>query len=1012
MKTTKRLVKNIGFSNQIWCLLWLCLCGVMAQGQSIKGTVSDKQGPLPGVNVFFKDSSKGTTTDFDGNFELEGANQGSILVFSYIGYKSKEITLTGNIVNVTLEEDTQALEEVVVVGYGVQKKKDLTGSISSIGTDDIQKTNNVSLDQAIQGRAAGVTVSGTSGAPGASPTVRIRGTGTVNNSDPLYVIDGVPINDIANFNMADAASIDVLKDASATAIYGSRGANGVILIQTKKGSKRRTSISYNVYTGTQSRIDNLDILSGPDWAMLVNEAHANDGTDPDPGLANYEGLPTYNWKDVAYRSGTIQDHQLSISGGSDKSTYYLSYGYITQDGLIKESGYHRHNFRVNNTYRLNDRIRIGHNIQYSNSSRSSIPESGNNPWRRAAFVGYVVDPVSPIYAPDGGYGIPGYSSAINPLGLIEFGKRNQKKESFFGNLFVELDLAKDLLFKSNYGLEITNVKSDNYIPEYFVGPTYNSPVSEYNLGRSENRVMVLSNTLNYIKEFNNTHNLNLLMGQEIQNLTRNNVQAGRSEVPSSVAHPTLGSGNVSTSTNNGGISDSKLLSFFGRLNYNFDDRYLITATYRFDGSSRFGENRRWGEFPSVALGWNVHNESFFNTNFVNQFKFRAGWGETGNQNIPLTATFNTLNLNTNYVFGEEKTTTVGAAPLRPGNQDLKWETTVTKNLGLDLGLFNNSLSLTADYFIKNTTDLLLAIPILDTSGYQTSPFGNAGNIENKGIELTATYRKSFGDFSFDLGGNISFIKNEVLSLADDGILIGTNRSKNYSRTEVGHPIASFYGYEMIGIFQTQDEVDNSAILPKTQPGDVKYRDLNNDGIIDDNDRKYIGSPFPDYTYGINLDMNYKQFDMSIFFQGSQGNDIINHTIYWLEADLGTNMSTNMLNRWTGEGTSNTIPRVTFANNGVNMPRSSSRYVRDGSYARLKNVQLGYTIPQKVMDKTPISSLRLYLAAQNLFTFTKYGGMDPEVSIDDANNGSPLDIGIDAGVYPSSRTITMGMNVKF
>ncbi len=1013
MKLTRLIVKNTRFSCQFWCFLLLAFFSAFAQAQTVKGTVSDSQGPLPGVNVFLKESSKGTTTDFDGNFVLQDVSKGATLVFSYIGYKPQEVIVSGADLNVTMQEDAQALEEVVVVGYGVQKKKDLTGSISSISTDDIQKTNTVSLDQAIQGRAAGVTVSGTSGAPGASPTVRIRGTGTVNNSDPLYVIDGVPINDIANFNMADAASIDVLKDASATAIYGSRGANGVILIETKKGSKRKTTVSYNVYTGVQNKIDNLDVLTGPQWAMLVNEANTNDGTAIDPELANPGALPTYNWKDAAYRSGFIQDHQLSISGGSEKSTYYISYGYISQDGILKESGYSRHNFRVNNTYQVGKKIKVGHNIQYSNSDRTSVPEVGGNPWQRAAFVGYVTDPVSPIYAPDGSLGIPGYSSAINALGLVEYGKRNRKKESFFGNLFVELDLAEGLKFKSNYGLEITNVKSDNYVPEYFVGPTYNSPVSSYTLSRSENRVMVLSNTLNYLKVFKDKHNFNALLGQEIQNLNANNVQAERNEIPSSVANPTLGSGNVSTSTNNGGISESKLLSFFGRLNYNYDERYLITATYRFDGSSRFGENQRWGKFPSVALGWNVHNEHFYNIGFLNQLKFRAGWGETGNQNIPNSSTFNTLNLNTNYIYGADQVTTVGAAPLRPGNQDLKWETTVTKNVGVDLGLFNNSLTLTADYFIKNTTDLLLAIPILNTAGYKTSPYGNAGDIENKGFELTANYRKSFGDFSFNLGGNISFVKNKVISLADDGILIGSNRSKDYSRTEAGHPIASFYGYEMIGIFQTQDEVDNSAVLPKTQPGDVKYRDLNDDGIINDDDRKYIGSPFPDYTYGMNLDMNYKQFDFSMFFQGSQGNDILNHTIYWLEADLGTNMSTNMLNRWTGEGTSNTLPRVTFANNGVNMPKSSSRYVKDGSYLRLKNVQLGYSLPQDMLDKTPISSLRIYLAAQNLLTFTKYEGMDPEVGVDTSDNGtSPLDIGIDNGLYPSARTFTLGLNIKF
>ncbi|SFF67921.1 TonB-linked outer membrane protein, SusC/RagA family [Salegentibacter agarivorans] len=1000
---------------QVLFVIFLLFSGAISQAQSttITGTVIGDGYPLPGVSVVIKGTNNGVVTDFDGNFSIDGESSVT-LVFSYVGFITKEILVEGKTnLEVTLEPDLAKLDEVVIVGYGTQKKSDVTGAVSSISSEDIQKTANVSINQAIQGRAAGVTVSKTSGSPGASPTVRIRGTGTVNNADPLYVVDGIPVNDIRNINMADAESIEVLKDASATAIYGSRGANGVVLIQTKTGKSEKPVLSYNMYTGFQSRVDNIDILSGPQWGMLSNEANRNDGNEINPDFANPESLPTYAWEDAAYRDGLVQNHQLSFSGRSDKTTYYVSYGYISQEGVIKGSSYKRQNLRVNNTYQLTEDIKFGHNLQYANSSRISSPESGQDPWRRAAFVGYIAEPITPLFQEDGSYGVTQYSSAVNPLGLVEFGSMPEKRENFLGNFFLEANLAEGLLFRSNFGVDINKIEVDNYIPDYNVAPTYNSPESTYILNRAEQKSLVWSNTLNYNKVFNKKHDFTALLGHEIQEISYNNVNAQRSEIPGSVSNPTLGSGNVATASNNGGRSESKLLSFFGRLNYNFDERYLVTATYRVDGSSRFGSNNRWGKFPSMALGWNIHNEDFFQTDFINQLKFRAGWGETGNQNLPNASTFNTLDLNTNYPFGINEITNVGAAPLRPGNQDLKWETTVTQNVGIDMAFWKNQLSFTADYFIKNTTDLLLAVPILATSGYQQSPFGNAGDIENKGLELSTTYRKNINDFNFKIGGNVSFIRNKVTELATDGSLILSAPAQGFGsvgRTEVGHSLASFHGYEMIGIFQTQEEVENNAAFPNTQPGDVRYRDINEDGIINDDDKTYIGSPFPDFTYGLNFEVNYKQWDLSLFFQGTQGNDIFNASAYYLEADLGTNLSTKMLDRWTGEGTSNAVPRVTYLNNGVNT-QQSSRFVRDGSYGRLKNAQLGYAFSESLLESLSISKLRIYVSGQNLLTFTNYDGLDPEIGVDQTFN-NPLDIGVDRGRYPSTRTVTLGLDVTF
>ncbi|MDO6803510.1 TonB-dependent receptor [Wenyingzhuangia sp. 1_MG-2023] len=989
----------------------------LQQQVTIKGVVKDDMGmPVPGANVIVKGTTQGVITDFDGNYQIAVKTKNPVLVFSYVGYKDKEVVVANQTtINVALEQDVSELDAIVMVGYGTVKKSDVTGALSSIDTEEISKTQNTSIAQAIQGRAAGVTVSKSSGTPGATPTVRIRGVGTVNNADPLYVVDGVPINDISTINMEDAKSVEVLKDASATAIYGSRGANGVVLITTKTGKKGKPVISYKTYTGVQKRVDNLDVLNAEQWATIYNEGLANDGKAADAYLANPSSLESYNWKDAVYGEAYMQSHQLSVSGGTDKSTYFVSFGYINQDGIIKNTGYKRTNFRVNNTYQIKPKIKLGHNIQYSNSYTSSVPSYGGNSTAKTAFTGYMVDPSTPFYNEDGTYAIAKYASqAVNPLGLAEFGQAPRKRESFFGNLFLEVDILKGLKFKSNFGLQVNNTKVDNFKPSYNVSPKYNSPVTTYNLSRGEQRVLILSNTLNYNKTFHKKHSINALLGQEIQDLSSNNVSASRNSIPESVANPTLESGAISSASNGGTISESKLLSFFGRLNYNFDDRYLLTGTYRFDGSSRFGANNKWAQFPSLAFAWNLHKEEFYDVDVINQLKVRAGWGGTGNQNIPNTATYNTLGVgDTNYLLGTDEATQLGVAPLRPGNPDLKWETTITKNIGVDMALLDNSITLSAEYFIKNTTDMLMPTPVLLTAGFADNPYTNAGDIENKGMEFTANYKKIINDFSFSVGGNISIIKNKVIRLSGEGSLIQTgnaNGFKNISRTEAGNPLASFYGYEMIGLFQNQDEIDNYASLPNTKPGDVKYKDLNNDNVIDDSDRTFIGSPFPKFTYGMNLDMSYKQFDFSAFFQGSQGNKIFNSTDYWLEGDLGSNLNTNMLNRWTGEGTSNSVPRATFSGQSNNT-QLSSRYVRDGSYLRLKNIQLGYTVPKKILTKFFVTELRGYVAAQNLLTFTKYDGLDPEVGIDSSQN-SPLDMGIDRGRYPSVRTVSVGLDVKF
>jgi len=988
----------------------------------IKGTILDIDGiPIIGVNVIEKGTTNGAVSDFDGNYTIKVANNNATLAFSYIGYATKEILVNNQTtINVVLEESINELESVVVVGYGTVKKSDLTGSVSSVTTKEINTSQTVSIAQAIQGRAAGVTVAKTSGQPGSTPTVRIRGIGTFNNANPLYIVDGVPINDITNINMADAASVEILKDASATAIYGSRGSNGVILITTKKGTKKKTVISYNTYAGIEDRIDNLDVLNAEQWATIYNEGLVNDGDPIDQSLANPSSLPSFNWKDAAYRNGYIQNHQISASGGGDKSTYYISFGFLEQKGILLNTGFKRINFRVNNTYQIAPKIKIGQNIQYSDSEINSVASFGGNSNFKTAFLGYVIDPVSPIFNEDGSPSRPLFSTEQrNPVGLAKYDQRPLIKESFLGNVFIEADIVKGLKFKSNFGIEITNRKIDNFQEEFFISAEQNRPINRYVLNRSENRVFTWFNTLNYNTTINEKHNITVLLGHEFQESNFNNVDATRSGISDAIANPTLSSGTPDSVTNRGVISSSNLLSFFGRVNYNYDDKYLLTATYRRDGSSRFGANNRFANFPSVALAWNLHNEDFYNIGAINQFKLRVGWGEVGNQNITNSAIFSSLSTGEGYIAGANESIATGIAPERLGNPDLKWETNTTTNIGLDLGLLKNSITFTADYFIKTTSDLLLRSPILNTSGFGQDPTINAGEIENKGLEFTLNYKKQIKDFYFSIGGNISIIDNEVLKLEREGsaIITGTagNGFQGISRTEVGQPLASFFGLEMIGIFQNQDEIDNNPSLAGNQPGDVQYRDLTDDGVIDDEDRTIIGSPLPDFTYGINLDMRYKQFDMSLFFQGSQGNDVLNATGPLLEGLLNNNLSTSFLNRWTGEGTSNSIPRATFAG-FPNNNRLSSRFVEDGSYLRLKNVQIGYTIPNAILNKSFVSKARIYLAGQNLLTFTNYSGLDPELGVDltqtGGQNRTSLDLGIDRGRYPSTRTISLGLDINF
>ncbi|PWJ58018.1 TonB-linked SusC/RagA family outer membrane protein [Dyadobacter jejuensis] len=983
--------------------------------KGISGTVKDEKGEgLPGVSIVVKGTQIGTISNVDGSYKLEVPEDKHVIAFSFLGYLPLELDIrTATSFDVALEPDTQTLDDVVVIGYGTQKKSDVTGSVATVSGKDVVKTTAAGVDQALQGRVAGVTVTANSGSPGSAVTVKVRGVGTVGNSSPLYVVDGVPLSSILSLNMQDVESINILKDASASAIYGSRAANGVVLITTKQGTSGKTQISYSGSIGVQSSWKKLDVLNAQQWATLYNEASVNDGLPINPELTDPASLPSYDWTKLAYQNGVIQNHQLSVAGGSDKGKYYLSINNLKQDGIIKTTGYERLSLRSNNSYKLTDRIEVGSSLSYSHSTRtSSGGEAGIEIDNRLAYQGYVMDPVTAIYKADGSENTSPYrTNSISPLVQMNYNKTKAYENYLYANGFIKIDLAEGLFLRSNYAVTKGDNFGDNFLPAYFASGYQSRKVNTYSSNRATTTYNVWTSTLNYAKDFN-SHHLDAMLGYETQATKYNFITASRNDIPTSITNPTLGSGNIGSASNGGTQSASQLISFFGRVNYSFDNRYYVTANLRRDGSSRFGPSNKWGLFPSFAAGWDITNEKFFHSNLINLLKLRGGYGEIGNQNFADYAYFQTISTGSNVTFGSPEILNPGLAPQSQGNPNLKWETAKSTNIGVDIGLFRNQLNVTADYFVKYTSDMILRLPVVDIVGLVTPPYQNAGKMKNSGVELSANYRKDFGGLKLDVGGNISFIRNKVMNLGPAGNSIQVKGLINYAPigiTQVGGSVGSFIGYRADGLLQTQAEVDASS-QPTAKPGDVKYVDINKDGQIDGSDRTIIGSPLPKATYGINLGLEFKNFDLSALFQGSQGNQIYSLVDYAMDGNVTTNSTTAILNRWTGPGTSNSIPRLTRIYNGQNvMP--SSRFVHDGSYLRLKNLQLGYNFKPELLQAIHIEKLRLYLGAQNLLTWTKYLGLDPEIG-NDPNANSPLDLGMDRGTYPQARAFLVGLNVTF
>jgi len=910
-----------------------------------------------------------------------------------------------------LKEEQEQLDEVVVVGYGTVRKKDLTGAVTSVSNKALKEKPIANAGEALQGRAAGVQVT-SAGKPGDNVSFRIRGISTINNSEPLLVIDGVPTDlGINALNVDDIENIDVLKDASATAIYGSRGANGVVLITTKKGKNGDGKLSFSTNIALQQATNLPVMLNAREFASYHNEMIANYNRTPGvspltqrPDFANPEdwGEGT-NWLKALFRPAFMRNYSLSYSGGNDKSNYYVSGGVFDQDGIILNTSYRRYTVQFNGESRVKPWIKFGNNLTLSHDEK----KSGDYNIRMAMAS----LPTQPIYNEDGSYSGPDspahqYSDIRNVIGtaLIN-GQNTTKGYNILGNIFAEITPVKHLVFKTTGGLDFKYWDNRSFSPKYNWKPIPN-PLSNLYQDANKSTTLLWDNTLTYTNTFAQKHFLNVMVGTSAQNNVYSKINASvstflsdqQNQLSKGLENPTVG----------GTMNDWAILSFIGRLNYTYADKYLLTATVRRDGSSRFSKENRWGTFPSFSLAWRASNESFFPKNdYVNDVKLRVGYGMTGNQGgIDNYAYFTKLRTG-QYVFNNNLVSTL--YPHVMPNPNVKWETVEQFNGGIDLALLKNRLNLTFDAYIKNTSDMLVPMAVSVSSGYSdiAVPSINAGKVENKGVELTvSSVNVNKKDFQWNTDVNVSFNRNKIVKM-NDGVPLFTGFEAFLTKLQIlseGHPVNSFYGYVMNGLFQNQSEVDNYATQVEngTAPGDVKFRDLNNDGVINAEDRTYIGNPFPEWTFSMNNNFNYKNIDLQIFLQGVAGNDIYNANRIWQEGmSVPQNQIAKVKDRWTGEGTSNSIPRAIYGDPNQNA-RHSTRFVEDGSYLRIKNVTLGYTLPKEVTQKFHTDMLRIYLSCQNLYTFTKYSGMDPEVGTG----------GVDGGTYPVTRTVSFGLNVQF
>jgi TonB-linked SusC/RagA family outer membrane protein len=992
-----------------------------ARMERISGTVYDAstRETLPGVNIILKGTTTGTSSDNEGFFELEVPSLYDTLQFSFIGFELLETPINGRrIIDAALEPQAVLGDELLVVGYGTQTKRDLTGSVGRVSTEEIEDATYLSADQALQGRLSGVQVIPFSGKPGDGVTVQVRGIGTINNSQPLFVVDGFPINGgLSAINVDDIESIDVLKDASASAIYGARGANGVVIITTKRGTAGKMEVSIEAYTGMQELENSIQVLSGAQLARLNNEARINGGENVlNPAYANPAEVGTKtDWLNQIFRKAAISNYGASVSGGTQKLRYNVSGGYLTQDGVIIASGFDRKSLRVNLDSEVSDLFEMGNSFTYS---LSNFQNEGGGGLVGAAISALPTQAVIRYGTYSGPEGIAEFSGDVtNPVGLANVNESRENKHRLINNVYASLTPFESLEIRSEFGVDISYELNRSWNPKYSWGVSENpnSSVFESSFTRTD---WIWDNTATFDTDIAD-HSITALAGISVQKSDNRFIGAFGQEFISDVANQLdniQGDEEVFGST-----SEFGLFSYIGRLNYGYQSKYLVTVTARYDGSSRFGSNNRYGLFPSASLAWRISQEPFMpQIEAISDIKLRVGHGVTGNQeSIPAFGYIALLDPTYNYTFGN--TTVPAIIPQNLPNDDLRWERVVQTNVGIDMILLNGSTDVTLEYYVRDTEDMLLVSPIPITSGYFDAqrPVLNVGEIRNKGVEFSLNTVQGNQHFQWSTSLNVSRNINEIQRLSgangEDPIPTGQlTFSKFASRLQVGNPIGAFYGYETDGLFQNWDEVYAHADQNQdpengrgyasstryTAPGDIRFVDQNNDGLINDADRTFIGNPNPDLYYGWTNSFNYKNFDVTVFIQGSYGGEIFNANRLFNESmTTAANQLSSTLDRWRGENTSEEVPRATTTDPNNNL-RVSDRYIEDGSFLRIKNLTLGYTLPVSIAEKIGARQFRAYFSIQNLTTFTNYSGFDPEV-------GSS---GIDNSVYPQSRTLTAGFKL--
>ncbi|MFM2392856.1 MAG: hypothetical protein RLZZ546_838 [Bacteroidota bacterium] len=1008
--------------------LFLLVFTITLHGQKIiKGHVFGSADKLPiiGATIQIQGTQIGTITDFDGLFSIEVNSSQDVLIISYIGFEDQQI-IAGESINhqVYLQEQVSQIQEIVVTGYGTQKRSNISGSVATIKADELEEKVILRVEQALQGRAAGVQVAQVSGSPGSPLTVRVRGVGTINNSDPLYIVDGVPVDGLDFLNPKDIATMNILKDAASAAIYGARGANGVVLITTKNGKVNQAGvISYEGYYGTQRASKLLDLLNATEYAILQNETYIAAGKIPLPEFINPQALGEgTDWQEAIFQEAPIMSHQLSLSGGGEKSSYSVSGNYFSQDGIVggPKANFQRATTKFNANNEVKPWLNIGTNIGFTWLERKGLSE--NNEYNSPIIRALNIDPTTPVYKADGTYAYSDYADTdiANPVNGIEQTHSKWQTNRLVGSVFSEMKLHKNLKLRSTFSADVTFAVQKNFNPSYDLSniPSISEApnaekriINSVSIGNNTWKNWQIENVLTWQKTINNLHDITLIGGTSSLANRYDGSGGGNTNLPTNDPKDAFISNTIDPASQlpYEFATESTLQSFFTKGNYAYNNRYLFSATVRRDGSSKFGKNNRFGIFPSFSAGWNISNEKFWKSKAISNLKLRASWGQNGNDRIG-DYTFTTVVLKgQNYVFGPNETITNGSVALTSANPDLKWETSTQTDFGLDAELLEGKINFTADYYIKKTSDMLYAAAIPLTAGTEPS-LQNVATALNKGIELAMGHRNSINGFKYNIEGNIAFVNSKVtgLGLNSKPIFSGQIQSANAqaAKTDIGHPIASFFGYVTDGIFQTKEEVEAHAFQAKeTAPGDIRFKDLDGNGIINQADRTYIGNPTPEFTYGLNSDFSYKGLELNLFIQGSEGNDIYNNTTRY--DFIYVNRPSSVLKRWTGPGTSNTEPKVSL-NDANQNARISDRFVEDGSYLRLKALQIGYNFPKSVTNKIKLNNLKVYLTGQNLLTFTNYSGYDPEIG----NIGGSLEIGIDRGFYPQARTFIGGVSFTF